>query len=78
MRRVRLLWSKATMRRVRPLWSEATMRRNSKIPMFDGRDYAYWKVRMEAYLLSQGSAIWDIVDSQYVIPETRTSETEKL
>ncbi|KAG8083991.1 hypothetical protein GUJ93_ZPchr0010g10318 [Zizania palustris] len=47
--------------------------RNTKIPMFDGRDYAYWKVRLEAYLLSQGSVIWDIVASQYTIPKTHHS-----
>ncbi|KAG8076990.1 hypothetical protein GUJ93_ZPchr0006g43193 [Zizania palustris] len=49
----------------------------SKIPLFDGTDFAYWKVRMEAYLLSQGNAIWEIVDSQYSILDTRTSQTEK-
>ncbi|KAG8099879.1 hypothetical protein GUJ93_ZPchr0013g36010 [Zizania palustris] len=53
------------------------MDRHSKIPLFDGKDFAYWKVRMEAYLLSQGSTIWEIVDSEYTIPETRITQTEK-
>ena len=50
-----------------------------KIPVFDGTDFAYWKVRMEAYLLSQGSAIWEIVDTpDYVIPLVRISDEDHL
>jgi hypothetical protein len=52
------------------------MERSGKIPLFDGRDFSYWKVRMEAYLLSQGSAIWEIVDSNYEIPAARTTQVQ--
>lgn len=52
------------------------MERSGKIPLFDGRDFSYWKVRMEAYLLSQGSAIWEIVDSNYEIPTARTAQDQ--
>ena len=30
-----------------------------KIPVFFGEDYAYWKVRMRAFLQSMGADVWD-------------------
>ena len=38
--------------------------RSSKIPYFDGTNYAYWKVRMCAYLLSLGHRVWDVIENQ--------------
>ena len=35
-----------------------------KIPMFSGEDYAYWKVRMRAFLQSMGAEVWDITKNQ--------------
>jgi hypothetical protein len=35
-----------------------------KIPVFFGEDYAYWKVRMRAFLQSMGAEIW-------ILPRTR-------
>ncbi|GJN23996.1 hypothetical protein PR202_gb11700 [Eleusine coracana subsp. coracana] len=37
-------------------------KRAVKLWMFDGEDFPYWKSRTKAYLLSQGRAIWEIVD----------------
>ena len=37
------------------------MTHNSRVPMFDGSDYAYWKTRMRAYLKGKGSEVWAIV-----------------
>ena len=39
----------------------ATMTHDSRVPMFDGSDYAYWKTRMRAYLKGKGSEVWAIV-----------------
>jgi len=35
-----------------------------KIPVFTGEDYAYWKVRMRAFLQSLGAEVWDITKNQ--------------
>src|SRR6266498_793080 len=39
------------------------MDRDSRIPKFDGSDYAYWKTRMRAYLKGKGADIWAIVNA---------------
>jgi hypothetical protein len=36
--------------------------------VFNGEDFDYWKNRTRNYLLSQGHAIWEIVQEAYVIP----------
>ena len=35
-----------------------------KIPVFSGEDYAYWKVRMRAFLQSMGAEVGDITKNQ--------------
>ena len=45
-----------------------------KIPVFSGEDYAYWKVRMRAFLQSMGAEVWDITKNQaYEVLAVRTS-----
>ena len=39
--------------------------------VFNEEDFAYWKARTKAYLLSHGSAIWEIVEEDYQLPATR-------
>lgn len=34
-------------------------------PMFNGNDYAYWKVRMGIYLSSVDYDVWDIIETGY-------------
>ncbi len=41
-----------------------------KLVVFNGEDFDYWKNRTRNYLLSQGRAIWEIVQEAYVIPDT--------
>jgi hypothetical protein len=41
-----------------------------KLVVFNGNDFGYWKNRTRNYLLSQGRAIWEIVQEAYVIPDT--------
>jgi hypothetical protein len=38
-----------------------------KLVVFNGEDFGYWKNRTKNYLLSQGHAIWEIVQIRYVI-----------
>jgi hypothetical protein len=35
--------------------------------IFNGEDFGYWKNQTRNYLLSQGRAIWEIVQTRYVI-----------
>jgi hypothetical protein len=47
-----------------------------KLVVFDGEDFGYWKNRTHNYLLSQGRAIWEIVQEVYVIPDTLDHATQ--
>ena len=48
-----------------------------KPPFFDGTNYAYWKIRMSAYLQSLGASIWDICNSaDYVVLAARVSQQQ--
>jgi hypothetical protein len=44
--------------------------------VFNGEDFVYWKNRTRNYLLSQGHAIWEIVQEVYVIPATLDHTTQ--
>jgi hypothetical protein len=44
--------------------------------VFNGEDFGYWKNRTRNYLLSQGRAIWEIVQEAYVIPDTLDNVTQ--
>ena len=45
-----------------------------KIPVFSDEDYAYWKVRMRAFLQSMGAEIWEITKNQaYEVLAVRTT-----
>jgi hypothetical protein len=38
-----------------------------KLVVFNGEDFGYWKNQMRNYLLTQCYAIWEIVQTRYVI-----------
>ena len=37
-------------------------------PIFDGRNFVYWKVRTKTYLQSLGTNVWEIVEGGYTFP----------
>jgi hypothetical protein len=39
-----------------------------KLVVFNDDDFSYWKNRTHIYLLSQGHAIWEIIEEAYIIP----------
>ena len=52
----------------------ATIASLGKIPVFSGEDYAYWKVRMRAFLQSMGADVWEITTNQlYEVLAVRTT-----
>jgi hypothetical protein len=51
------------------LWPEGDMEKGVvKLVVFNGENFGYWKNRTRNYLLSQGHAIWEIIQEVYVIP----------
>jgi heptaprenylglyceryl phosphate synthase len=38
-----------------------------KLVVFNGKDFGYWKNQTHNYLVSQGHAIWEIIQEAYVI-----------
>ena len=45
-------------------------------PHFDGNNYAYWKVRMKAFLKSIDERVWNSVEYEWKKPTTPVSEWE--
>ena len=45
-------------------------------PNFDGNNYAYWKVRMKAFLKSIDERVWNSVEYGWEKPTTLVSEWE--
>ena len=42
-------------------------------PYFDGSNYAFWKVRMRAFLCSIDESVWDAIDIGWTRPEAAKS-----
>jgi hypothetical protein len=47
-----------------------------KLVVFNGKDFGYWRNRTHNYLLSQGRAIWKIIQEAYMIPDTLNHMTQ--
>jgi hypothetical protein len=47
-----------------------------KLVVFNDEDFGYWKNQTHNYLLSQGHAIWEIIQEVYVIPDTLDHATQ--
>ena len=50
-------------------WSQSL----NALPYFDGSNYAFWKVKMRAFLCSIDETIWDAVDIGWTRPEAAKS-----
>ena len=44
-------------------------------PIFDGRNFVYWKVITIAYLQSPGTEVWDIMEGGYTFPSVTPTDT---
>jgi hypothetical protein len=47
-----------------------------KLVVFNDEDFSYWKNQTRNYLLSQGRAIWEIIQEVYVIPAMLDNVTQ--
>ena len=43
---------------------------SSKVPIFDGSDYAFWEVMMQTYLLAIKVDVFPLVVNGYKVPNT--------
>ena len=43
-------------------------------PLFDGTNYAYWKVRMRAFLQSLDEKVWQVVEIGWTKPKEVTAD----
>lgn len=51
----------------------------NRAPLFDGNDYVFWKVKMEAFIHSLDVRMWDVVKTKYTVPATiPTDANEKI
>jgi hypothetical protein len=50
----------------------------SKLPLFDGTNFSFWKVRMRTYLMALGADVWDVVETGYIKPVVLASKDDKL
>jgi hypothetical protein len=50
----------------------------NKAPLFNGRNFAFWKVRMRTYVMDLGGDVWDVVDISYVKPVVLDNKDDKL
>jgi CO dehydrogenase nickel-insertion accessory protein CooC1 len=50
----------------------------TKPPLFDGTNFAFWKVRMRTYLMALGANVWDVVETGYTKPIVLASKDDKL
>ena len=46
-------------------------------PYFDGSNYAFWKVRIRAFLCSIDESVWDAVDIDWTRPKAAKSTWDK-
>ena len=46
-------------------------------PYFDSNNYAFWKVRIRAFLCSIDDTVWDVVEIEWTRPEAAISTWDK-
>ena len=46
-------------------------------PFFDGNNYAFWKVRMRAFLCSIDDTVWDVIEVGWTRPKAAKSTWDK-
>jgi hypothetical protein len=50
----------------------------NKTPLFNGTNFAFWKVRMRTYIMALGADVWDVVETGYVKPVVLANKDDKL
>ena len=64
------------MRSLTPFEMDRSQSSNA-LPYFDGSNYAFWKVRMRAFLFSINETVWDAMEVGWTRPEATKSIWDK-
>ena len=51
---------------------------SSKVPLFNGEDYAFWRIRMRIHLMSIGLDVWLSVEKGYKYPKSPPTDPEEI
>ena len=54
-------------------WSQSL----NALPYFDGSNYAFWKVKLRAFLCSIDETVWDAMDVGWIRSKTAKSKWDK-
>ena len=49
---------------------------SSKVPIYNGEDYAFWSIRMRSYIMSTGLDVWMSVQTGYIYPKSSPTHLE--
>ena len=47
-------------------------------PLFDGSNYAFWSIRIRAFIEAQGIEIWKSIENGYKVPNTVPTDVKEL
>ena len=50
---------------------------SSKVPIFNGEDYALWSIKMRIHILDIGLDVWMYVETQYKYPKYPPTDPEE-
>ena len=50
----------------------------NKAPLFNGTNFAFWKVKMRTYIMALGADVWDVVETSYVKTIVLASKNDKI
>ena len=45
------------------------MNMSIRVPIFDGEDHVFWKIRMKKYMMSIVLEVWALVEEVYNVPK---------
>ena len=72
-----MLWLITLVRSLIPFEMDRSQSLNAP-PYFDGSNYAFWKVRIRAFLCSIDETVWDAVDVGWTRPKAIKSTWDKV
>jgi hypothetical protein len=50
----------------------------NKAPLFNGKNFGFWKVRIRTYIMALGLDVWDVVETSYVKLSVLANKDDKL
>lgn len=51
---------------------------SSKVPIYNGEDYAFWSIRMRSHILSIGLDVWMSIETRYIYPKSPPTDLEGI